>query len=382
MEGDALNTSSEMKARLGARLSVVASGTQAEGALATARGSRGLQRREKRRKLLRVVFVVLQASIAGAALLFNEGNFFRRSRSHNVHRHRRDFTVVTSSLTDGEFRKTFRMGRASFAKLAEMVRVGVTRDHAMAILSSSGPVTAEVCLGVTLLVLSGMSYRSAFLIFGIARSTVYDVFHRTLEVVAGVLSLDGIPTTYGSLQHLAMRFTQSRSPPNPLNGCIGAIDGIAIKIKNPDDDLNPAQFYCRKNFYALPLQAVADSDYRFTYCSLKCVSSTHDSLSYSVSDLSTFLRNGGLPRGFWIAADDAYECTETLITPVPRRRAPIWSLEDSFNFYHSSLRMHVEQAFGILVARWGILWTPLRFDLHRATRVVDVALRLYNYCIE
>jgi len=43
----------------------------------------------------------------------------------------------------------------------------------------------------------------------------------------------------------------------------GATDGIAIKIATPHEDLNPAQFYCRKNFYALPLQAVVDSSYRF-----------------------------------------------------------------------------------------------------------------------
>jgi len=44
--------------------------------------------------------------------------------------------------------------------------------------------------------------------------------------------------------------------------------------------------------------------------------------------------------------------------------------------------MHIEQAFGVLVARWGILWTPLKYDLRRSTRVVEVALKLHNLCIE
>jgi len=57
------------------------------------------------------------------------------------------------------------------------------------------------------------------------------------------------------------------------------------------------------------------------------------------------------------------------------------SREDSFNFYHSSLRMHIEQAFGVFVARSGILWKPLCFDLHRSARVVDVAIKLHNYGI-
>jgi len=101
-----------------------------------------------------------------------------------------------------------------------------------------------------------------------------------------------------------------------------------------------------------------------------------------VSALARFLRNGGLPSGFWIAGDDAYECTESIITPIPRRRAPLGSREDAFNYYQSSLLMHVQQVFGVLVARWGVMWTPLKFDFHRAIRVVYVALNLHNHCID
>jgi len=61
----------------------------------------------------------------------------------------------------------------------------------MAKLSSSGVVTAEVCLGLTLLILSGVPCRLSVLIFGVAKSTAYEVFHRTLEVLADVLELSG-----------------------------------------------------------------------------------------------------------------------------------------------------------------------------------------------
>jgi len=134
-----------------------------------------------------------------------------------------------------------------------------------------------------------------------------------VDVLCEVLELEGISKTDSELQTSALKFKNSRSPPNPLNGCIGAMDGIAIKIMRPNNDLNPAQFYCHKNFYALPLQAVVDSDYRFLYCSLRCVGSTHNALSYSVSGLSRFLRNGGMKHVYWIAGDDAYECTEHIL---------------------------------------------------------------------
>jgi len=136
-------------------------------------------------------------------------------------------------------------------------------------------------------------------------------------------SAGGLQTAERRQQEFAIGFKNSRSPPSPLNGCIGAIDGIAIKIRNPHDDLNLSNFYCRKQFYALPLQALVDATYRFICCSLRCVGSTHDVLSLSISGLSRFLREGGLKPGLWIATEDAYECTESLITPFSKRRAPL-----------------------------------------------------------
>lgn len=61
-----------------------------------------------------------------------------------------------------------------------------------------------------------------------------------------------------------------------------------------------------------------------------------------------------LPGGFWIADDDAYVCSSYMLTPYPG-----WNIgqkKDTFNFCQSSCRIHIEQAFGMLVCRWGILW--------------------------
>ena len=44
--------------------------------------------------------------------------------------------------------------------------------------------------------------------------------------------------------------------------------------------------------------------------------------------------------------------------------------------------MHVEQAFGLLVRRWGILWRPLAFSLSESITVLSVTMRLHNYVID
>jgi hypothetical protein len=115
------------------------------------------------------------------------------------------------------------------------------------------------------------------------------------------------------------------------------------------------------------------------------VGSTHDSLAFACSNLGKRLQQGDLLGGFWIAADAAYECMPGVISPWAKSQLldeeeGIW--RDSFNYFHSSLRMHVEQAFGILVARFGILWRPLKFSLFRVGPILSACMRLHNYCID
>lgn len=44
--------------------------------------------------------------------------------------------------------------------------------------------------------------------------------------------------------------------------------------------------------------------------------------------------------------------------------------------------MHIEQAFGTMIARWGILWRPLRYSLSHNIRVVELAMCLHNFCVD
>merc|ERR1712196_528367 len=64
--------------------------------------------------------------------------------------------------------------------------------------------------------------------------------------------------------------------------CIGAIDGLAVKINRPllRDTKNPKQYYNRKGFFAVVLQAVCDSDRKFLWGSIKCPGATHDATCF------------------------------------------------------------------------------------------------------
>ena len=92
------------------------------------------------------------------------------------------------------------------------------------------------------------------------------------------------------------------------------------------------------------------------------------------------LEKGILGAVFYIVGDEAYICNDYLITPVPTSVAN--TDEDNFNYFLSSLRMHVEQAFGMLVARWRILKGGLNFSVSRSTDIVGLCMKLHNYVIE
>ena len=106
--------------------------------------------------------------------------------------------------------------------------------------------------------------------------------------------------------------------------------------------------------YALPVQAVFDSSLRFRYTSCKCTGSFHYAVTFYSSKLAARIRRGDMKPGYWMAEDAAYVPVNGLLTPWPRselaKKDVIYA--DSFNFYHSSHRIYVEQAFGVLLQRW------------------------------
>jgi hypothetical protein len=100
----------------------------------------------------------------------------------------------------------------------------------MALRSSGGRVEPAVRLALTIRMLVGASLLDMTLVFRIASSTVYGVFHSTVASIPKRIAMPGLPVSRLNLHSLALAFIGSRQPPNPLYGCIGAVDGICIEI--------------------------------------------------------------------------------------------------------------------------------------------------------
>jgi hypothetical protein len=110
---------------------------------------------------------------------------------------------------------------------------------------------------------------------------------------------------------------------------------------------------------------------------MRCAGSTHDRISLAVSDLHARLSSGDPPNGYWIAGDEAYECTNGVLTPWPSLKLD--TAKDAFNFYQYSLRMHIEQCFGQFVARFCIMWRPLKVSPHSIFRILLSIFLIHNF---
>eukprot|EP00808_Paulinella_micropora_P016148 g1509.t1 len=166
-------------------------------------------------------------------------------------------------------------------------------------------------------------------------------------------------------------------------GCILALDGIIFKIPcpQPPEVPNPRAYYCRKGYFGINAQLACGPDLRFRWADVRCTGGTHDQLAYTVSGLDDILK--GWPPKYYGVGDNDYLPHEYLLVPYKgrslRTTAPY---KDSFNFHLSQLRIHVERAFGMLTARWGILWKPVSASLAGTLSILKSCFRLHNFCID
>jgi hypothetical protein len=173
---------------------------------------------------------------------------------------------------------------------------------------------------------------------------------------------------------------------SPLRGIVAALDGIAVAIRRPSlaEVPDPVKYFNRKEFYSLCVQAAVSADYRVLFVSAMHAGSTHDSTAYQSTSLHRLLQisecEGGLSDWACVAADDAYGNRGRILTPYGGRG--FTRTEDTFYFFLSSCRITVEQTFGIIINRFGVLWTALRCSVMKSTLTIIVCCKLHNFIMD
>jgi DDE superfamily endonuclease len=286
------------------------------------------------------------------------------------------------ALQPGYFKRLHRLSKVTFLELVTLIYPRLVRKKSRGP-GKAGSMDPRVVLAITLRFLAGAICLDLAWPYCVAFPTAYSVIDETLEVLDDSLQNTKFPYTEDECRAASVGFQR------PFYGVNGAIDGIAIAIRvlSPSECPNPRSFFNRNGFFAINVQAVVGADYSVLYLSAKHAGSTHDSTAFQSTALFNLLslatgEIGALPAFAVLSADDAYgngSCGCRIITPHSGR---LTRMEDTFNFFWSSLRVMVEQVFGIIVARWGILWSPLRCSLKKCSTILAVCCILHNFIIQ
>jgi DDE superfamily endonuclease len=355
-------------------------------------GSRRAGRANRADGIAAIVVHIVQAVISAAIALSTSMEHTSSRRQLSGWEHERvlaltplHFDQRMSRFSDAKFTRLYRLSKLDFSSLLAKLHPTLARTHTRPE-GSSASVPVPIMVAITLRYLAGGQILDIGWSYGVADSTAYQVVDETLAAMNYNLGNIIFPATEEECKAAADGFQSLRGC--PWYGVISALDGIAVAIHCPRLSCcpDPRKYYNRKGFYALSIQECVSFNYKIIFVSAKHAGSTHNSTAFISTPLHTLLdrseADGGLPDWASVAADNAYgngSACGRVLTPFP---GALSSRQEAFNYYLSSLRILVEQVLGVIVGRWGILWSPMRCTLKKATRIVVVVCKLRNFIID
>ena len=178
------------------------------------------------------------------------------------------------------------MRRHTFNYLCDKLRSSISRQDTR----FRRAITVEQRVAITIWCLATpCEYRTVAHLFGVARSTVCEVVQETCRaIVHNLLSLYiNFPSGEG-LKKVVDGFEEKWGFPQ----CVGAVDGSHIPISAPE--LNHTDYYNRKGWYSMIVQAIVDHDYLFRDICVGWAGSVHDARVFANSLIYKKITQDGL----------------------------------------------------------------------------------------
>lgn len=175
--------------------------------------------------------------------------------------------------------------------------------------------------------------------------------------------------------------------------CIGALDGKHVKIICP---INAGStFYNYKNEHSIVLLALVDAYYRFIMIDVGAYGRNSDGGIYQESLMGKMFHSNQLnvppnkpinentePLPYIIVADAAFPLKTYLLKPYSKAKLYNNTPNKIFNYRISRARRTVENAFGILRARFRVFQGPLLVQPNMVDKIVLAACCLHNLLSE
>ena len=287
---------------------------------------------------------------------------------------------IAERWSDFEWKRNFHISRDTFACLCKELRESLERNRVV-----REPLSVEQKVAICLWRLgTNVEYRTIGHLFGVGVSTVCNAVHEFCRVIVDTMSAKYI--TIPNHQQVS-RIVDGFSTKWGFPQCIGAIDGTHIPIIAPKE--NHVDYFNRKGYHSVILQALVDHDYRFLDIYVGWPGSVHDarvlgnSGLYQKGEAGTLLPTcnrmlGNTSVPLVIIGDPAYPLRPWLMKPFSD--TGLTTRQRTFNHRLSSARAVVENAFGRLKGRWRCLMKRNDCDVKRIPNIITACCVLHNLC--
>lgn len=287
------------------------------------------------------------------------------------------------------------------------------RERKLFILVISFYYNAGERLSLTLRFLAtGETLQSLGYQFRIAISTACEIVKEVCSAIYKALAPDYLkmPTTAEQWKTVAQGFDYKWDFPH----CVGAIDGKHVRIRCPAN--SGSSFYNYKGYFSITLLAMCDAEYKFIYTDVGAHGREGDSGIFASSDLNDGLSKNSLNlpppelmpfsdrvMPYVIVGDEAFPLMQNLMRPYPGRGSgnlPLSSMIFNYRFDYELLfcskqdrsidfvlsrlsraRRVIENAFGILAARWEIFQHEMKATPESVALYTNACLVLHNMLI-
>ncbi|XP_018311534.1 uncharacterized protein [Mycetomoellerius zeteki] len=304
---------------------------------------------------------------------------------YQVRRKRRRKLFIYFKLHDHEeFFQFTRMSVQQFNYLHHLLESKLRKR------SRREPLPSEIRLAVTLsFVAHGDSIATTSRLFRIGKSTLYSIIPEVCKAIWETLQPIYLrcPQQEDEWLKIADEFNNIWNFPN----CIGAIDGKHCRIQAPAN--SGSEFYNYKSYFSFVLMAIADARYRFIWVDIGNYGSLNDAGIWSHTTMcqalenntvsvpqARYLDNTNITIPFSLIGDEGFPLKSYLMRPFAKKNL-LGNEQRVFNYRLSRARRVIENAFGILVARWRILQKALSLKLETAEVIIQALTCLHNYII-
>lgn len=172
--------------------------------------------------------------------------------------------------------------------------------------------------------------------------------------------------------------------------CIGALDGKHIVMTAPAN--SGSLYYNYKGSHSIVLMGVADATYKFIYIDVGMNGRVSDGGVFRKTAFYQFISSDenslpppsslpsrDKPTPYVLVADDAFALSSNLMKPYSAKN--LGAMERIFNYRLSRARRVVENAFGILSARFRVFRSPILLGPSKTRKLTSACCALHNFLI-